>query len=1071
MNILLISQCAKRALTQTRRILDQFAERKGDRVWQTPITEAGLNTLRKLLRATARKNTAVACHWIRGANTELLWIVGDARQFNPVGTVPTNTTETDVLRVRDENGWETLTMLRLVAEMAALWHDFGKANQFFTAKLKENSWIKDPYRHEWISLRLFQAFVGQAKDDAQWISQLKCAGDEEWLDRLIKDGLQPSNDGPFAHLPPLARLTAWLIVSHHHLPVNKNPGQAALENVWQYLDDTWTARDDRADSTAASQCWIFPNGLPTCSTKWCARIRSLAELLLKQTAQWPLVSVANPFAAHLARLCLIAADHHFSSLDGDVSLRDPTYKVYANTRDDGSLKQQLDEHLIGVARWSKKLSLQLPLLHDAFPRLIHKAFRKRSGAGPFAWQDSAYQCAVGLSRASRSQGFFGINMASTGTGKTLANARIMAGLNDNLLGARFSVALGLRTLTLQTGDALRQRIGLSSDDLAVMVGSSAVRAIHEATTQLKSSVRGSESAAPLLPDEIAVRYEGALAGGPWGDVLAKDVRALKLLSAPILVCTIDHLMPASETVRGGRHIPPLLRLLTADLVLDEVDDFDLDDLPAVSRLVFFAGMMGTRVLLSSATTPPALAQGLFAAYQAGRRSFNANFGKVGLGIICAWFDEFGTASAQPLDEAAFRGEHDAFVSRRVSKLRQEAPPVRTAQIVEIAVAEKDRKKDKVAKPFAVALMQYARALHELNCEVDAQTSKRVSIGLIRMANIRPIITVAQRFAEQDPGASTRVHLCVYHSRFPLFVRSAKETQLDSLLKRHETHSVLLHPMVRDALTSYPEDDHIFVVLASPVAEVGRDHDYDWAIIEPSSMRSIIQVAGRVRRHRPGAWDKVNIYLLDRNINGLINPNALSFYRPGFECDTLKLASKSLSALLRTEDYTPLTAASRICERRTAPTQCLVDLEHQRLNDLMVEDASHGYNIRRFWTGLDLGFGRSYTAYDVSNKRFRSGREHVDFFLWPRDDADALFRVELSGACTAQRLNALKLTPHARAALWGGGNDLRAQLLALADLAPDEETLARKFGAISLPKDLADKPLYWDPFLGLANASD
>ncbi|MCU7865179.1 MAG: hypothetical protein KZQ92_14505, partial [Candidatus Thiodiazotropha sp. (ex Lucinoma borealis)] len=66
MNVLLISQCSKRALTETRRILDQFAERRGDRTWQTPITMQGLNTLHKMLRKRARKNTAVACHWIRG---------------------------------------------------------------------------------------------------------------------------------------------------------------------------------------------------------------------------------------------------------------------------------------------------------------------------------------------------------------------------------------------------------------------------------------------------------------------------------------------------------------------------------------------------------------------------------------------------------------------------------------------------------------------------------------------------------------------------------------------------------------------------------------------------------------------------------------------------------------------------------------------------------------------------------------------------------------------------------------------------------------------------------------------
>lgn len=83
MNVLLISQCSKNALTETRRILDQFAERRGDRAWQTPITQAGLDTLHRLLRQTARKNTAVACHWIRGKDhSELLWVVGDVRQFN-----------------------------------------------------------------------------------------------------------------------------------------------------------------------------------------------------------------------------------------------------------------------------------------------------------------------------------------------------------------------------------------------------------------------------------------------------------------------------------------------------------------------------------------------------------------------------------------------------------------------------------------------------------------------------------------------------------------------------------------------------------------------------------------------------------------------------------------------------------------------------------------------------------------------------------------------------------------------------------------------------------------------------
>ena len=172
MNILLVSQCTKRALTETRRILDQFAERRGDRTWQTPITQQGLDTLRMLLRKTARKNTAVACHWIRGQNhSELLWVVGDTKQFNAQGATPTNMTERNILRQDDENDWHTANDIRLLAAMAALFHDFGKANDTFQAKLRGKGKMADPYRHEWVSLRLFQAFVRQDAD-AEWLQRL-----------------------------------------------------------------------------------------------------------------------------------------------------------------------------------------------------------------------------------------------------------------------------------------------------------------------------------------------------------------------------------------------------------------------------------------------------------------------------------------------------------------------------------------------------------------------------------------------------------------------------------------------------------------------------------------------------------------------------------------------------------------------------------------------------------------------------------------------------------------------------------------------------------------------------------
>src|SRR5690606_10341428 len=186
MNVLIISQCNKRALTETRRILDQFAERRGDRTWQTAITQDGLTTLRKLLRKTARKNTAVACHWIRGKDhSELMWIVGDASQFNLQGAVPTNTTSRNILRSGDENDWHTGEDIKLLSQMAALLHDLGKASIAFQNRLRKHAAEKNLYRHEWVSLRLFAAFVG--KDD-----------DETWLHRMMETSAQ--DDGAWTQV-------------------------------------------------------------------------------------------------------------------------------------------------------------------------------------------------------------------------------------------------------------------------------------------------------------------------------------------------------------------------------------------------------------------------------------------------------------------------------------------------------------------------------------------------------------------------------------------------------------------------------------------------------------------------------------------------------------------------------------------------------------------------------------------------------------------------------------------------------------------------------------------------------
>ena len=1101
MNILLISQCTKNALTETRRILDQFAERRGDRSWQTAITQAGLETLYRLLRKTARKNTAVACHWIRGKDhSELMWVVGDARQFNARGATPTDTTRRDVLRARDENDWHSGEDIRLLACLAALFHDFGKANEAFQHKLTKAQAIADPFRHEWVSLRLFEAFVGTG-----------CASDRDWLLRLVSlDGSESRKvveslrkdgaggpAGPFSTLRlPLAQMVGWLIVSHHRLPTpvsKEDCGRLlkvpALGMLPGGVVHAWCgSRLDDTDAKLQASCWRFKS-LPFDSSHWRKHVGKTADAILKRPRLVDVAaeaSLSSPYVLHLARLVLMLADHYYSSQPSHARYGDPVRRgskpLYANsTREKGcepQLNQRLDEHLIGVGVNASRLMQTLPRMDRNLPRIArHKGFRERS-AGAFRWQNSAFDLAESLRDKAAEHGFFGVNLASTGCGKTFANARILYGLADPQLGARFTVALGLRTLTLQTGDAYRERLKLGSEDLAVLVGGAATRALHEyyAARSRESAAEGRESAETLLPEYNHVRYEGSLEDGPLKRWLQQGRQggrapAASLLDAPVLVCTIDHLVPACESTRGGHQILPMLRLMSSDLVLDEPDDFDMNDLPALTRLVHWAGLLGSRVLLSSATLPPALVQGLYLAYSAGRAEFQRHRGRPGAGldVSCAWFDEFGAASGshgEDPDGSAFLASHSAFVARRIARLAAAKEVRRRAAIVDVPLAavtgsDPASRQADIGRQLAILIRDKAVELHGTHHSIDAATGKRVSFGLVRMANIDPLFDVASSLYTVGAPANCRVHLCAYHARHPMLVRAEIERELDATLTRHQPAAVFSRPGIRDRLDRSAEDNHLFLVLATAVAEVGRDHCYDWAIVEPSSMRSIIQLAGRVRRHRPFDCppEQPNILLLDTNVKSLKRPGpGAAFCRPGFESEEFPLKTHSLRKLLTPEQWQIIDARSRIQTREQLdPTGNLVDLEHVRLADLMLgaADGDQRQTPANWWWKTRAHLTGALQA----RTPFRADPQgHQTYFLKPDEDCSStafvwlaesgldvpvesnlLHRIDESGIFTGPRIQT-----------WAAPDYLTAVQALSEAQGLDPTDCARRFGTVDLP---------------------
>ena len=84
--------------------------------------------------------------------------------------------------------------------------------------------------------------------------------------------------------------------------------------------------------------------------------------------------------------------------------------------------------------------------------------------------------------------------------------------------------------------------------------------------------------------------------------------------------------------------------------------------------------------------------------------------------------------------------------------------------------------------FARSIAEQSQALHAKHHSIDPHSSKRVSFGLIRMANIGPLIKVTRELAAMQPPDGSRVYLCAYHSQHPLLMRSAIENRLDRLLK-------------------------------------------------------------------------------------------------------------------------------------------------------------------------------------------------------------------------------------------------------------------------------------------------
>lgn len=323
--------------------------------------------------------------------------------------------------------------------------------------------------------------------------------------------------------------------------------------------------------------------------------------------------------------------------------------------------------------------------------------------------------------------------------------------------------------------------------------------------------------------------------------------------------------------------------------------------------------------------------------------------------------------------------------------------------------------------------------------------------------------------------NTCIHYCFYHSQHPMAVRAHIEQQLDAVLMRdpNDPQAILELPQIKTALEQQPQQHHIFVVVATAVAEVGRDHDYDWAVVEPSSMRSIIQLAGRIQRHRQCVPNSPNMIILSKNIKALLGAD-VAYCKPGFEQPKndinkghLQLNQHDLTQLLMADDYQVISAYPRFMEPTTLkPPFSLIELEHYALIYTLFKDSAK--KVEYWWLQPYLHLFGEYQ----SQTRFRDSRPQTEYHFFI-DNEDQALSIKVRDEYSGDFVNKTELFHLAAIDNIASGNQawFDCQYSAVYDelsdiFDKDSEQISELFGGINLNDSNKTPRFYYHPWLGV-----
>jgi CRISPR-associated helicase cas3 len=894
-------------------------------LWCAKISMSGIEQVKNKLSMLPLKNISIVC--MNGDN--IIFRVGKKKK-TPIFDYDVK----DVINYFD--------VLQFICVLASAFHDLGKFNNFFQSKLKKSTPSADPFRHEYVSCKIIEALVNL---NPKWYNDFLL---NKTSTSDIESYFKSQFDNNTIHrihtekFSIVEKLICYLILSHHRLPT---PNITLITDISSYLNFDNAiqelSKDDLGyNNTNVSfdlkerqkECFLFSRGISLIHVDAIDKefSRNLITRISQQLNNFNEVKnkltklIENPqnihLLLHIARNVLMLADHKFSSTSSiNINTERNMSICYANTKEQFSenknkyikvYNQTLIEHLYGVSKTAEEILQWIPFFKDKMPYTTNKYIQETTDNASYYWQQKV--CNVIKNERANDKVFFVCNVASTGKGKTVANAKMMNAISNRL---RYNLCVGLTTLVEQTTKSYKQ-IGFNEENLCMCIGADEKEDLHKIFdsddfNKSEYDLDSISSSSDLLYKQNYMEEEyNQYINEKYFDVLFGKTKNTNKYSnflwKPILVCTIDFLMNITQVIKGSKHLLPSYRLMSSDLVIDEIDDFSIVDLRAILSLAYMTGMYGKNLIISSATISPYLAKCFQRAHLLGLNSYNLMFGSNYKNQQCIICDENNAVSASSNN---FDEKIVSFMKKRITFLKSQ--PIRRKWKIAL-IPNVTSNADANIFMFNHTIKDSIVELHNDNHLIDKTTNKKVSIGCVRINNVNPCVAVTKFLTTQSDDKHD-VFVMAYHSRQILLVREVQEDYLQSVLNRkgQPIEGVFDFSLDKRYETMYTEiknskkENVVFVLVATAVEEVGRDHDFDWCVIEPSSLRSVVQMCGRVHRHREQTQDIThnNVHILQYNVNFLSKPNnKLCFVCPCVESpdNNIVLSSKNAIDLFEQE---------------------------------------------------------------------------------------------------------------------------------------------------------------------------